>query len=135
MTAPTLPSNATAGRPALVVACTTGAVIIGAVLLLYAVYVIPNQMAGLFSPPVESLAFVALVGLLSIVGALGYWLERFWGWFVHLASVLGQLVFPGSLFEFKLDLYHMVGWTAPVVSLAILILMGLRLKRTKRSSR
>jgi uncharacterized membrane protein (DUF2068 family) len=95
-------------------------------------YVIPNRMAALSSPPGELLAFVGIVGLLSVVGAAGYWAERAWGWFVHLVSVLGQLVFPGSLFELKPDWYHMVGWAAPVISLAILILMGLRMRRIKR---
>ncbi len=133
MAIPTVPPGTAARRSVLVVACTAGAAIIGVVILVYALYVIPNQMAGLPSAPMELFVFVAAVGLLSVASATGYWIERTWGWFVHLVSVLGQLVFPGSLFEFKLDLYHMVGWIAPLISLAILILMGLRMRRTRDS--
>ncbi len=131
MATPTLSSGTGAYRSPLFLVCASGAAIVGVVLLLYAAFVIPSQMAGLTSPPVELLALVAIVGLLSVVGAIGYWLERTWGWFVHLASVLGQLLFPGSLFELKLDLYHMIGWVSPILSLAILILMGLRFRRQK----
>lgn len=79
----------------------------------------------------ELLTFVAVVSLLSSAGSIAYWTGKTWGWFVHLPSVLGQPLFPGSLFEFKFDLYHMKGWIALLISVVILVVMGMRI-RTKR---
>jgi hypothetical protein len=120
-------SRATSSRSPMQVVGAVGAALVGLVLLLY--YVVPNILAASSSPMVELLAFIAIVGLLSIIGAVGYWMEKLWGWYVHLASVLGQLLFPGSLFEFKLDVYHLIGWTSPVISLIIVIMMGIKIRR------
>jgi hypothetical protein len=140
MRTPSFPTRAASSRSAVQVACAIGAALVGLVLLLY--YVVPNllpgssspiMLAASSSPVVELLVLVAAVGLLSIVGAIGYWMEKTWGWYVHLASVLGQLLFPGTLFEFKLDLHHMIGWTSPVISLVILIVMGIWIRRKRLS--
>ncbi len=126
-------------RSTLRVICASGAALVGLVLLSYAVYFVPNQLAGSASPGDSSalglaLLFLAMVGLLSIAGAIGYWLNKTWGWYIQLVSVLGQFLFPGMLFEFKIDMYHMVGWFSPVISLVILILMGIEIRRKKRAS-
>ncbi|MGE5263097.1 MAG: hypothetical protein ACM3S0_06920 [Acidobacteriota bacterium] len=125
-------SRIPSGRPMLQRVCAIGAALVGLVLILY--YVVPNLLVGSTSLLVELLYLVGIVGFLSIVAAIGYWMGTAWAWYVHLASVLGQFLFPGALFEFKLDLYHMIGWTSPVISLAILITMGIRIRRRKRSS-
>ncbi|MGE5139200.1 MAG: hypothetical protein ACM3JD_07060 [Rudaea sp.] len=128
-----LASRASASRSTLQVLCAAGAALVGLALLLYAGYVIPGRLGSQASSVTELLAFVAIVGLLSVLAAVGYWLGKTWAWFAHLLSVLGQLLFPGSLFELKLDLYHMVGWAAPVISLLILILMGVMIRRRRRA--
>ncbi len=141
MTAQSLAEQAALGRSVFRFICALGAALVGMVLLFY--YAIPNLLAGPASPLVaaspaapvmELLVLVAVVGLLSIVGASGYWLEKWWGWWAHLVSVLGQLLFPGALFEFKLDLYHMMAWISPVVSLVILIAMAVSMRWRKRSA-
>jgi uncharacterized membrane protein (DUF2068 family) len=127
-------TNPTPSRSTFQVICAIGAMSVGLVLLSYAVYFVPNKLAGSSPPIIGFLVFLAIVGLLSIIGAVGYWMGRIWGWYVHLASALGQLFFPGALFEFKLDLYHMIGWVSPVVSLIIVILMGINIRRRKRAT-
>ncbi len=126
-----LASDAAANRSPLQIACAAGTALVGAVLLLYATYVIPNRLADQAPSVTELLALVGIVGLLSLLAAVGYWMGKTWGWFIHLVSVLGQLLFPGSLFEFRLDLYHMVGWAVPAISLVILILMAWAIKRRR----
>ncbi len=136
-----IPSRLPSTRSMIQVICATGAALVGLVLLWN--YVVLNLLAGssspvagLPSPMLEfMLAFIAIVGLLSILGAIGYWNGKAWGWYIHLISVLGQLAFPGALFEFKLDLYHMIAWASPPVSLVILIVMGIRIRRAKTNSK
>jgi hypothetical protein len=65
-------SRAASSRSALQVVCAIGAALVGLVLLLYAVYVVPNKLAGSSYPIVGFLVFIAIVGLLSVVGAIGY---------------------------------------------------------------
>lgn len=126
-------SQVISSRSTLQVACAAGAALVGLVLLSYVVYFVPNQLGPSTADMSGLLVFVALVALLSLLGAMGYWLGKKWGWFVQLASTVGQLLLPGALFEFKLDLYHLVGWIIPVVSLAIVIAMGLAFRRAKQS--
>ncbi len=125
----TFASRAFSGRSTLHAICAGGATLVGLILLLYAFYVVPNMLPNSSSLTVGLLVFTAIVGLLSIVGAIGYWAKKMWGWYIHLISVLGQLFFPGTLFEFKLDLYHLTVWTIPVVSLVILIVMGINIRK------
>lgn len=117
----------TPNRVSLQGAYALGAILIGVVFLL--LYVIGNLVASQTPLMMELLVLVAVVSLLSIAGGIGYWNGKTWGWFVYLVSVLGQLLFPGGLFEFKLDFYHMVGWVGPLVSLVILIAMGVDIRR------
>jgi uncharacterized membrane protein YgdD (TMEM256/DUF423 family) len=67
--------------------------------------------------------YVGVIALLSIAGAAGYWLRRRWGWTLHLLAAIGLLLFPGMLFELKLDAYHLFAWISPPLSLICLALM------------
>jgi uncharacterized membrane protein (DUF2068 family) len=104
-------------------------VLIGVIYLL--LYIAGNLIASPVSLILELLLLVAVVSVLSIIGGIGYWMSKTWGWFVHLASVFGQLLFPGGLFEFKPDLYHMIGWIGPLISLVILIAMGIHIRQKR----
>ncbi len=119
----------TSHRSTLAAASALATVLIGVMFLL--LYVIGNLVAGPVPLMTELLVIVAAVSLLSILGGIGYWMGKTWGWFIHLPSVLGQLIFPGGLFEFRLDFYHMVGWVGPLVSLLILIVMGIQIRRNR----
>ncbi len=131
MPAQALGSRTFSNRSTLQIVCAAGAALVGFVLLAYAVYFVPNRMGDSVSDLVAFLVFVAIIGLLSLVGALGYWLGKTWGWYIQFTSALGQLLLPGSLFEFKPDLYHLMGWITPVVSLVIVIRMGLEIRRKR----
>ncbi len=132
MSTQSVPTRAAESHSAIEGVCAIGAALVGLVLLLYAFYVVPGQFEGDVDPIGGFLVFMAVVGLLSVAAAVGYGMGKTWGWFVHLASVIGQWLFPGSLFEFKLDLYHMVGWMNPLISLVILVLMGWHIRRKRR---
>lgn len=132
MSTKSFPSPAASARSAVRVASACGAALVGLVLVLYSVYIVPNKLADSAPSMAGFLVFLAIVGLLSIAAAIGYWTKKTWGWYIHLPSVLGQLLLPGSLFEFKPDAYHMVGWLSPALSLVIAILMGVETRRQKR---
>ncbi len=129
MSSHSLPSRAVSAPSAVQVACAIAAILVGLVILV--TYVVPNLFPDAPLPAVELVVLVAIVGLLSIAGGIGYWTGGNWGWYVHLLSVIGQLLFPGALFEFKLDLYHMIGWISPLISLLILVTMGIQMRRRK----
>jgi hypothetical protein len=115
-------------RTTLHAVCALGAMAVGVVFILYAIFLVPGPLASSY----EFLGFqvlLAMVGALSIVGALGYWMNTSWGLFFRLISTLGQLFLAGSLFTFTTDLYNIAGWISPFLSLIILILMGARTRR------
>jgi uncharacterized membrane protein (DUF2068 family) len=127
-------SGSPSNRPALQSLCAIEAILAGFTLLSYAVYFVPNELAGSPSPILGFLLFLGIVGAVSIVSAIGYWTNKTWAWPVHLVSALGQLFLPGSLFEFKLDLYHMIPWGISGLSLIMVIIMGFAVLRKRRIS-
>ncbi len=87
------------------------------------VYVFPRIFGNGLHDYLAMVLFVGIVALLLITSAVGYWLGKRWGWYVQLASGIGQLVFPGGLFEFKLDAYHLPAWIGPILTLVMLAFM------------
>lgn len=126
-----IPPTPSFHRSPLHIIASGGAELIGLVLIAYAVYFVPQKMAGTAAPLMGYLVFLAVLGLGSMAGGIGYWRNEKWGWYVHLASAIGQLFLPGLLFEFKWDLYHLTGWVCPVVSLAIAELMNIWFRKER----
>ncbi len=117
------------GRPLAKTVCAAGAGIVGLALVLY--YGVPVVRGTLDSPFLEMMLFVLVVGLVSLLAALGYGLRKRWGWYAHLVAAVGSLVFPGALFEFKVDLYHMLAWASTFLTLAMVIWMCFVLRKKK----
>ncbi len=122
------------GQTRLAKVCTSGAVVVGLVLVFYytlwllgiAQNSLPSYGLNGASPGVVVGIglYVILMGLLSIVAGVGYARKARWGWYVHLVAAIGMLAFPGALFEFKLDVHHMIAWLSALLTLVMVILMG-----------
>jgi hypothetical protein len=76
--------------------------------------------------------FVVAMGVLSIIAALGYARNARWGWYFHLAAAVGMLAFPGTLFEFKPDLHHLIAWVSALLTLILVIWVEIARRKPQR---
>ncbi len=130
-----------AGGPQGIMIYALGTGIIGTVLVVYYSFWLlwivpyggfPGELEGVPAGMITGMGlYVILMGLLSLLAMVGYARNARWGWYAHLVAAVGMLAFPGALFEFKLDLHHLIAWAGWLFTLVMVIGMGIA--RRKKS--